>query len=714
MVTCLFFWLDTTIEHFKAGHPWPQKLYIVMDNGSENRGVLFGLFVQTLVIYGFFIDVQLVYLPVGHSHYKCDQAFGVSGQFLKSIAYGCQTLSKFKNFLKDFEGGDSCVEYIEELFDWSLIVELLQKSCNDKELMKISLEKGKGVKKWKNMSLTAFKDPKTLLPNILMQCHDKSIHAKDWHTLINNPCLLFFNQKIEKMEEYYTTKCGDFVSKIYEKINHNLNKTNTNTSTIIAWPDIQDLELLSHTPMVPLKKLKFEQITDYINEFGLEKDALNEWQELLSYFKKLEDSSCLECLFWYTKFKSKTFYAKCSKNVPGNKKRMTNYKNELLKHLKEVNYHEIDYIKRNERHPQHLFHCLRILKNKLQTKLNLQTTKAIDDRYSLCLYIQPNNITEITLNQKQQQEVENEIMEKCCMLTGTIQQSLKILNMESEFCQKLTANVKKTYKNISQRIQLSFATTVLKSNNNKHNNNNSENNSNNNINLNSFTQSEIEEMINPQQYAIFDYPNENVSNQIMIISNNNDENLCEHSWFLWYSWGNCQAPRRRHRLGTLLYPCGPYSLYSCWRFQESLKDNKRRTNMAWLNKCKDYTKHKCFEQMKKIVSKVQIVDLYDIIGSDNDVKLYCLPLHLDTDFTLSKNSKNQVLLDFKFASVDMVQETFTNTVNEMMNENYKSSFFNSSKDVNLWFQQIFCHTIAPIIPRLPNNIRLQCESDCGL
>ena len=705
MVTCLLFWLDATIEHFKAGNPWPQKLYIVMDNGSENRGVLFGLFVQTLVIYGFFIDIQLVYLPVGHSHYKCDQAFGVSGQFLKNIAHGCQTLSKFKTFLQDFEGGDSCVEYIEELYDWSLIVEMLQKRSRDKELMKISLEKGKGVKKWKNMSFTVFKDPQTLLPNILMQCHDKSIHAKDWYNLINNPCLLFFNKKIETMEEYYTTKCGDFVAKIYEKIHHNLNKTNTTTSTIIAWTDMEELELLSHTPMVPLKKLKFEDIQEYINEFGLEKDALKEWEELLSYFKKLEESSCLDCLYWYTNIKSKTFYAKCSKNVPGNKERMKNYKNELLKHLTKVNYHKDYYIQRNQRHTQHLFRALRKLKNKLQTKLNLQTTKAIDDRYSSCLYIEPNNVSEIKLNEKQQKEVEMEIMEKCCMLTGTLQQSLKVLNMESEFCQQLTKNVKKTYKNVSQRIQLSFANTVLRSKNN---------NNNNDYNLNNFTQTEIEEMIYPQQYAIYEYPTECASNQIMIISNENDENMCEHSWFLWYSWGICNAPRRKHILGTLLYPCGAYSLYSCWRFQETLQNNKRRTNVNWLNKCQDYINHDCFEKMKTIVSKVQVVDLYDIIGSNNDVKLYCLPLHLGTDFTLSKNNKNKVLLDFKFASVDMIQQTFTNTANDMIKENYKSNFFNSSKQVNHWFQQIFCHTEAPINPTLPKNITLQCESLDGL
>ena len=64
-----------------------------MDNGSENRGILFGLFVQTLLIYGFFKNVQLVYLPMCYSHYKCDQAFRVYGQFLKTVSTGCQTLS---------------------------------------------------------------------------------------------------------------------------------------------------------------------------------------------------------------------------------------------------------------------------------------------------------------------------------------------------------------------------------------------------------------------------------------------------------------------------------------------------------------------------------------------------------------------------------------------------------------------------------------------
>ena len=97
----------------------------------------------------------------------------------------------------------------------------------------------------------------------------------------------------------------------------------------------------------------------------MEKNALNEWEDLLLYFKKLEKSSCKECLFWYSRIKAKTFHAKCSKNVPGNKKRLNNCKNELQKHLQKENFHERYYIKLNQSHPQHLFHCLRILKNKL-------------------------------------------------------------------------------------------------------------------------------------------------------------------------------------------------------------------------------------------------------------------------------------------------------------------------------------------------------------
>ena len=65
------------------------------------------------------------------------------------------------------------------------------------------------------MSLSAFIDSQTLTPHIKMQCHHKSIHPTDWHNLINNTCLLFFNKKMQEMEEYYTTKCVLFVSKIY-------------------------------------------------------------------------------------------------------------------------------------------------------------------------------------------------------------------------------------------------------------------------------------------------------------------------------------------------------------------------------------------------------------------------------------------------------------------------------------------------------------------
>lgn len=694
MVTCLLFWLDITIEKLKLGQPWPQILYIVVDGGSENRGVMFSMFVHTLIMYGFFKDVQLIYLPVGHSHYKCDQCFGVTGQFLKSVAYGCQTLSQLQQFLGDFEEGNSSVHYIEEFYDWTLIVDMLKEMCKDKELLKIAFEKKKGIKSWFNISMTSFTDLKTQKNNIIMNCYRKSIDGKDWHKLVNNPCLLFFNNKIKELKDYYTNKCGAFVSNLYQSVTNKVMDNNDKTSIIVEWPQMQQLENLSHTPMVPLKPLQFDKIREYINNFGLERQALDEWNELLAYFEKLEESSCLDCMFWYSQIKSKVFYAKVSKDLPENKKNLCKYTKALQKHLTQVNFHEKEYIDRNKRHKQHLFQMMRALKNKLQLKLNLEMTQAIDDDYANHLYIKPNELQNIILNNTQQIVIEKEIMQRCAMLTGTLQKSLEVLQLEKEFCNHLTSNIKKTYPNISQRIQLTFAKTVLKPNkiNNKHH----------------FTQSEIQSMINPQQFAIYDFPNYNdISHQIMILSNNNKESICEESWFLWYSLGTCKFGTRRRLLGTFLSPCGCYSLFDCWRLQESLKDNTRNNNLKWLNKCSNYYNHQSYHKMKTIVSKIQIVDLYDILKNDNEIKMYCLPLHLNVDFDVCRNITNQVLVNFHLKSVDSFQSVFANNVNAIGNNNYKSNFFNSTKDINQWFQRIFCHTEQPDIHQLPEHISLQ-------
>ena len=463
----------------------------------------------------------------------------------------------------------------------------------------------------------------------------------------------------------------------------------------MQWPLLQRLEQLTHTPMVPLKPLQFDKIKEYINNFGLERESLNEWNELLAYFQKLEDYSCIDCMFWYGKIKSKRFYAKVSKNMSGNKEKMSKYKKELQKHLIEVHFHKKDYIERNERHKQHLFHILRTLKNKLQIKLDLEITRAFDDDYTPYLYIKTNELQIVNLNKTQQMEVEKEIMERCAMLTGTLQKSLEILKLENEFCTQLTKNIKKTYPNVSQGIQITFAKTVLKSNknNNKHH----------------FTESEIQSLIHPQQFAIYDFPNnDNISHQIMILSNDNDETICEHSWYLWYSLGHFKSgTSRRRRLGTLLYPCGSYSLLNCWRLQESLKDNTRSNNLRWLNQCNDYINHPSYQKMKTFISKVQIIDLYDILSDDSDIKMYSLPLHLNQDFDVCRNINNQVLLNFRLTSVDSFKSLFANNVKQIVNDNYKSNFFNNMNDINQWFQRIFCHDIQPEIPELPRNISLQ-------
>ena len=55
----------------------------------------------------------------------------------------------------------------------------------------------------------------------------------------------------------------------------------------------------------------------------------------------------------------------------------------------------------------------------------------------------------------------------------------------------------------------------------------------------------------------------------------------------------------------------------------------------------------------------------------------------------------QVLLDIKFSSVDSFQTTFKikNTVKEMINENYNSSFLYSKKQVN---RTILCNSMLMV------------------
>ena len=63
----------------------------------------------------------------------------------------------------------------------------------------------------------------------------------------------------------------------------------------------------------------------------------------------------------------------------------------------------------------------------------------------------------------------------------------------------------------------------------------------------------------------------------MIISNNNDENLAEHSWFnfvVFLEFLSRYATSAHAWNFIVPLACGAYSLFNCWILQESLQNNK--------------------------------------------------------------------------------------------------------------------------------------------
>lgn len=70
----------------KANLPWPEVLYLQMDNGPDNKN--YGVFMlgELLVRLGIFKKVKYSFLPKGHTHEDVDACFGAGSHILRRVS----------------------------------------------------------------------------------------------------------------------------------------------------------------------------------------------------------------------------------------------------------------------------------------------------------------------------------------------------------------------------------------------------------------------------------------------------------------------------------------------------------------------------------------------------------------------------------------------------------------------------------------------------
>jgi hypothetical protein len=77
--------LQRVFKLLSAKNPLPPRLFMVMDSAGTNKNRAFYSYLSTLCHLGIFAEIQVMFLPVGHTHWLNDQLFSViSKRFSRS------------------------------------------------------------------------------------------------------------------------------------------------------------------------------------------------------------------------------------------------------------------------------------------------------------------------------------------------------------------------------------------------------------------------------------------------------------------------------------------------------------------------------------------------------------------------------------------------------------------------------------------------------
>lgn len=106
--------------------PVPPKLYMQLDNCTrENKNRFFFAYVESLVQWNVFDEVEVGFLPIGHTHEDIDQTFSSTSSHLRHS--DAITLSDFHSTLRNVYNDHTCVGHMKHVINWSGLCQ--QESC---------------------------------------------------------------------------------------------------------------------------------------------------------------------------------------------------------------------------------------------------------------------------------------------------------------------------------------------------------------------------------------------------------------------------------------------------------------------------------------------------------------------------------------------------------------------------------------------------------
>ena len=97
----ILYMLDLIFEHVKNHQRnLPRNLFLVFDSCSVNKSRKLFTFLSSFVAYSVFDEIQIIYLPVGHTHWFNDQIFSIVARKFHRTSCSIQSIGQFEEYLE--------------------------------------------------------------------------------------------------------------------------------------------------------------------------------------------------------------------------------------------------------------------------------------------------------------------------------------------------------------------------------------------------------------------------------------------------------------------------------------------------------------------------------------------------------------------------------------------------------------------------------------
>ena len=754
MITLIVFWLIECVQRLCFGSFWPRKLYVVVDSGSENKSYHFLLFLHVLIWFGIFENIELIYFPVGHTHWKVDQQFSIIRQWITKSVRGLKTVKKLLNYLfyfdkdkiakmlkskklwMDMETNDcnysnknknnnnqsnnktnqtnenesnqnninqnknqNYVQWLQKVYDWENIVKMITR--DHPECLQLEKIMNPGIMSYNNFLIGKVWNNAQNLWCVRTDCFKHSINKNDWEMLKKNETLWFLTNKISKIKSKYLKNVkNERLLYLHQVMCHKIKEPTNCVTCYTKWPPLSYLEGLSATPMEPLKPINYAKVEEYLHNFNLDDLQKHEWEQQLKQCKQIENEGCQECMQIQKKIKLSLKEAKYKNNSDSAPTLKKKYEKELNDHLQTVNWHCLknDSVRKIDK-KYHIFRNLRVIKSKIQSHMAIQVTNAKQDDKDMHINLFQ-KYDKFKVSETDQLCINNSILQKCCMFSGSFAKILDALELREEFTKTTKINIEKDYRLASQAVKEQFVSALSKPVEQ--------------VKYESlqtgFWQSELNDFIDVDNSFIFTHVcdinwKHEKPHQILVLKNNLCYPFNKQPWLLFYVVDHAWDANIKKRLilGQWLEPVENYSLNAIWTFQKVNHQNDES-----LKQIHDYN-HKLFKNMCEIVPNHNgLRSIYQSIFMDcltnyktednNHFLLFYRPLKHISDFHINKEHyitiKQEYISEFSGIMYKQIQSIMIDELLLFKKDDETNNKINKHNcDVN--FRKLFCNCNGP-------------------